>query len=138
MKVGQKVQAKLGGKNRWRDVVIKRVNKSTIRVELIADGNVGTYQETFKYTEVRKKPRKKTPAKARKKKVTTTTTKAVTKQRKTTAKPETSVIKTPKPGTKKNPLISLYDLRSHNAISGMSYEDKVKFEAIIKSVIKDL
>jgi hypothetical protein len=34
-----------------------------------------------------------------------------------------------------NKMISLYDLRSHNAISTLSMVDKAKFDQIIKSVI---
>jgi len=44
----------------------------------------------------------------------------------------------PVKGSKKNPMISLYDLRSHNAISNMDYPDKVKFERIILSVLEDM
>ncbi len=33
------------------------------------------------------------------------------------------------------PMISLRDLRSHNAIADMDYETKVKFEAIIKTMM---
>lgn len=37
--------------------------------------------------------------------------------------------------TKNNPMISLYDLRTYNAISGLDYATLVKFEGIIKNLI---
>lgn len=40
--------------------------------------------------------------------------------------------------TKSNPMISLYDLRSHNAISTMDIATKAKFDQIIKSLIDNL
>ena len=36
---------------------------------------------------------------------------------------------------KNNPMISLYDLRTYNAISGLDYPSLVKFEGIIKNLI---
>jgi hypothetical protein len=61
MKVGQKVQAKIN--NRWRDVTINRINKTTVNVET-PGGPV-----TLKMELVRTKPRKKTtPKKTVKKK----------------------------------------------------------------------
>ena len=41
-----------------------------------------------------------------------------------------------KKGDKK--MISLYDLRSHNAVSTLSIDDIAKFDQIIKSVIENL
>lgn len=41
----------------------------------------------------------------------------------------------PKIGSKNNPLISLHDLRTYNAISALDYPMLVKFEAIIKNLI---
>jgi len=38
-------------------------------------------------------------------------------------------------GGKNNPMMSLHDLRSHNAISGLDMVTLVKFESIIKSLI---
>lgn len=37
--------------------------------------------------------------------------------------------------THKNPMLSLYDLRSHNAISGLDVPTMAKFDQIIKSLI---
>lgn len=45
----------------------------------------------------------------------------------------TNTIK-PKRGSN-DPMMSLYDLRSHNAISGLDMQTLVKFEGIIKSLI---
>ena len=132
MKVGQKVQAKI--KNRWRDVVIKRVHKTSCAVIW---GPLGQDRVTVKNEDIRKKPRKKVTPKTVTKKKPTTKTKRITKPRKTTPKVDKKEVKTPKPGTKKNPWIPLADLRSCNAISNLDYETKVKFEAIIISLIKD-
>ena len=41
----------------------------------------------------------------------------------------------PKRGSKNNPMISLFDLRSYNAISALDYPTLVKFEGIIKNLI---
>jgi len=41
----------------------------------------------------------------------------------------------PKKGGKGNPMMSLYDIRSFNAISGLDMPTLVKFEGIIKSLI---
>jgi hypothetical protein len=125
MKIGQKVQAKI--KNRWRNVTIKRVNKTGYRVD------TGTEQVTVKLVEVRKPPVVKKTVK----KPVTKSTKTITKPRKTVPKVDTPVVKVVRPGTKKNPWIPLADLRSCNAISNLDYETKVKFEAIIISLIKD-
>ena len=135
MKVGQKVQAKI--KNRWVDVTIKRVNKTGYRVD------TGTEELTVKTTEVRQKPTVKKSKKPVKKKTTKTSvskdTKTITKSHKTTDNPViVKDVNVPKPGTKRNPFISLYDLRSHNLISSLDYETKVKFESIILSLIKDM
>jgi hypothetical protein len=119
-------QAKI--KNRWKDVTIIRRNKTTIRVF------TGKEEVTVKNDEVRKKP----PVKKTVKKKVTKSTKTITKPRKSTPKVDTPVVKTPKPGTKKNPWIPLADLRSHNLISNLDYETKVKFESIILSLIKDM
>jgi hypothetical protein len=136
MKPGQKIQAKI--KNRWCDVVIKRVNKTTFRVEYIDNTDpFNPTQVTVKPEEVRKKPRKKTTSNTRSKKTTTRNTKTITKSLKTKDKPVTTKSSTPRPGTKKNPWIPLADLRSHNLISNLDYETKVKFESIILSLIKD-
>lgn len=40
-----------------------------------------------------------------------------------------------KAGSKNNPMVSLHDLRSHNAISGLDYETVAKFDTIIKNLI---
>lgn len=135
MKVGQTIQTKI--KNRWVDVVVKRINKTTIRV------NTGTEELTVKTTEVRKKPTVKKTKKPVKKTITKTSvskdTNTITKSRKTTDKPViVKDVNVPKAGTKRNPFISLYDLRSHNLISSLDYETKVKFESIIVSLIKDM
>ena len=45
-------------------------------------------------------------------------------------------ITTQKPKKGDNKMISLYDLRSHNAISLLPIDDVAKFDAIIKSVIE--
>ena len=45
-----------------------------------------------------------------------------------------SVKQTPKV-SKSNPMIDLYSLRSHNAISTLSIQDIAKFDQIIKSLI---
>lgn len=46
------------------------------------------------------------------------------------------VVHTNKPKKKGNdPMISLYDLRTYSAISGLPYEDLVKFEGIIRDLI---
>jgi hypothetical protein len=129
MKVGQKVQAKIN--NRWRDVTINRINKTTINVET-PGGPV-----TLKMELVRTKPRKKTTPKKTVKKKTSSKTTTSTKAVKT--KPKAVQIKTdqPRPGTKKNPWISLYDLRSQSAISNLDYETKVKLDGIIKNLIDD-
>lgn len=42
----------------------------------------------------------------------------------------------PKKGTKGNPMISLYDLRSQNAISTLDVQTMSKFDGIIKNVIE--
>ena len=132
MKVGQKVQAKI--KNRWKDVVIKRVFKTSCAVIW---GPLGQERVTVKNEFIRKKPRKKATPKAVTKKKVTTKTKRITKTRKTVPKVDTPVVKVVRPGTKANPWIPLADLRSCNAISNLDYETKVKFEAIIISLIKD-
>ena len=44
----------------------------------------------------------------------------------------------PKTGTKNNPMISLYDLRSQSAISTLEYSDKAKFDGIIKKLIDSM
>ena len=44
----------------------------------------------------------------------------------------------PKKGTKKNPMISLHDLRSQNAISGLDYQTVAKFDGIIKNLIESM
>jgi len=36
---------------------------------------------------------------------------------------------------KNNPMISLYDIRTYNAISGLDYETVCKFEGILKNLI---
>jgi hypothetical protein len=41
----------------------------------------------------------------------------------------------PKIGSKNNPLISLHDLRTYNAISALDYPTLVKFEGVIKNLI---
>jgi len=109
---GNKVEAKI--KNRWREVTIKRVNKNTISVEY--DNDV----VLLKPAQIREIS---TPKKTLKKQVSIDTS---------------SNKQTSKPGTRNNPWIPLSDLRSHNLISTLSYEDKVKFEHIIVSLIKDL
>ena len=48
------------------------------------------------------------------------------------------VINQPKSGTKDNPMISLYDLRSKNAISGLDYQTLSKFDGIIKGLIDEM
>ena len=40
--------------------------------------------------------------------------------------------------SKTNPMISLYDLRSHNAISTLDLQYKAKFDQIIKSIIDEI
>ena len=127
MKVGQKVQAKI--KNRWRDVTIKRVNKTTFRVD------TGTEQLTVNPDEIRTKPRKKATPKQTTKKTTTRKSTANTKSVKTKENDTETTKSIPKPGTKKNPWINLYDLRSQSAIADMDYETKVKFDMIIKNLI---
>lgn len=49
-------------------------------------------------------------------------------------KGSTSISREPKT-TKGNPMISLYDLRSHNAISTLDFATLAKFDQIIKSLI---
>lgn len=59
-----------------------------------------------------------------------------------------SVTPTPKGGvktisrtkkeTKSNPMMSLYDLRSHNAISTLDLATKAKFDQVIKSLIEEI
>ena len=44
----------------------------------------------------------------------------------------------PKGGGKNNMMISLYDLRSQNAISGLDLPTLVKFEGIIKNLIESM
>ncbi len=44
----------------------------------------------------------------------------------------------PTPGSKKNPMISLIDLRSKNAISGLDYQTLSKFDGIIKGLIDEM
>lgn len=41
----------------------------------------------------------------------------------------------PKRGSKNNPMISLHDIRTYNAISGLDYPTLVKFEGILKNLI---
>ena len=41
----------------------------------------------------------------------------------------------PKKGSAKNPMISLHDIRTYNAISGLDYDTLVKFEGILKNLI---
>jgi hypothetical protein len=43
----------------------------------------------------------------------------------------------PKRGSKNNPMISLYDLRTYNAISALDYPTLVKFESIILNLIEN-
>lgn len=53
------------------------------------------------------------------------------------SKPSKSVVvrnDTPKAG-KNNPMMSLYDIRTYNAISGLDYATLVKFEGILKNLI---
>ena len=132
MKIGQKVQAKI--KNRWRDVVIKRVHKTSC---VVTWGPISSERVTVKNENIRKKPRKPPVVKKTVKKPVTKSTKTITKPRKTVPKVDTPVVKVVRPGTKKNPWIPLADLRSCNAISNLDYKDKVKFESIILSLIKD-
>lgn len=44
-----------------------------------------------------------------------------------------SIVKTKK--VKNNPMMSLHDIRSYNAISGLDYPTLVKFEGILKNLI---
>jgi len=126
MKVGQKVQAKI--KNRWVNVVVKKINKTNIRV---------TQSNSKDISLIHKLVRTKPVVKKTVKKPVTKSTKPIGKPRKTVPKVDTPVVKVGRPGTKKNPWIPLADLRSCNAISNLDYETKVKFEAIIISLIKD-
>lgn len=48
-----------------------------------------------------------------------------------------SIKSTDEKPTKKNPMILLNDLRSHNAISGADYQIIVHFEQIIKNLIEN-
>lgn len=41
----------------------------------------------------------------------------------------------PKAGSKGNPMISLHDIRTYNAISGLDYPTLIKFEGILKNLI---
>lgn len=40
-----------------------------------------------------------------------------------------------KPISKKNPMISLHDLRAHSAIANMDYESKSKFDQLLKAIL---
>lgn len=40
--------------------------------------------------------------------------------------------------SKKNPMINLYELRSHNAISTLDLSSKAKFDQVIKSLIEEV
>jgi len=115
-KKGETAQAKI--KSRWRNVLIKRVSKNTIGVEY-KDEYIklkSTLVRPLPVTkEVYKRPSTKDPV-------------VIDKESKTVGA---------KVGTKKNPWISLNDLRSHNLLSTLSYEDKVKFEHIILTLIKE-
>lgn len=42
-----------------------------------------------------------------------------------------------KKGSKKNPMISLYDLRSQSAIASLDYPTRAKFDGIIKNLIDE-
>jgi hypothetical protein len=44
----------------------------------------------------------------------------------------------PKAGSKNNPMISLHDLRSQNAISGLDVPTLAKFDGIIKNLIDEM
>lgn len=43
----------------------------------------------------------------------------------------------PKKGSAKNPMISLFDLRAHNAISGAKYEVLSQLDGIVKHMISE-
>lgn len=124
MKAGQKVQAKI--KNRWVDAVIKKVNKTGIRIT-----QENGVQISLLANLVRLPPKVKTNAKNK----VTTNDKSTTKAPKTKAKVSKTKDKTPKPGTKVNPWISLIDLRSQSAIANLDYKTKAKFDGIIKNLI---
>jgi hypothetical protein len=127
MKVGQKVQAKI--KNRWTNVVVKKINKTGIRITQPNGVDISLLAEL-----VRELPKTAGVKRGANHKVTTNT-KTTTKPRKTTPKVDKKEVVVSRPGTKKNPWIPLSDLRSQSAISDLDYKTKAKFDSIIKNLI---